>query len=171
MNIYYDLTQITRRLLFGTDTPSTTDYSLHIRPRVVPVVTSEDDGLFVKYSLNQYMQFGGGRFALPSLFGAVDKFFNTTSFELPDGTYTYDQLAAILGLNDQADLERQISQYGTGIDDPDHPERSYIFGSTWFKLSKDSIRFVANGLDRYIENLRVIPQDDNFDLGACHPLP
>jgi Ca2+-binding RTX toxin-like protein len=161
--MYYDLVQITRKLLFGTDTPSTTDYNLHIRPRA-SILPSQ------KYDLNQYMQFGAGRFALPSLFGAVDKFFNTTSFELPDGTYTYTQLATILGLNDQADLQRQISQYGTGIDDPDHPERSYIFGSTWFELSKESIRFVANGLDRYIENLRVIPRNDNFDFRSDNTL-
>jgi hypothetical protein len=111
------------------------------------------------------MTLGGGRFAFPSLFPTVDKFFNAS---LPSKTYTYDELIAAIAdpanLNDPAlhiitkgDVDNRIaiSQYGTFIFSDDHPDRSYLFGLTAFRLITDSLKFTVSGNQRYIEGIRI----------------
>jgi hypothetical protein len=77
----YDAIQITKLLIFGTDTPSPSNYDEHIRPRDITPPS-------ISYSTTDYMTKGGGRFAYPSIFGAVQKFF-TTSEPLKDGEYSW----------------------------------------------------------------------------------
>jgi Ca2+-binding RTX toxin-like protein len=156
----YDPIEITKLYLFGTNNPSPSDYNQHIRPSgAIPAS--------IVYDMNQYMTTGGGRFAYPSLFRIVERFFFSLG-PIPDGSYTYEQLASILGLSEQ---ERQdfliadVSQYSTGIGTADHAERSYIFGSTSFEIDRNSVRFkVSNGVTRTIENLEVKARPDNFDF-------
>jgi RTX calcium-binding nonapeptide repeat (4 copies) len=112
----------------------------------------------------EYMTSGGGRFAYPSLFGAVEKFFTATT--IPDSTYTYSQLLDTrLGLNlTPGDLEIIISQYGTGLLSADLAERAYIFGTTQFRLNIDNAIFEVVGGVKTIRNIEVRAYDDNFDF-------
>jgi hypothetical protein len=99
----YDPVEITKLFVFGTNSPSPDDYNQHIRPTGATPAS-------ITYSMSNYMTGGGGRFAYPSLFGVVEKFFTTA---IPDGTYTIATLP-LPGLS-EGDLTVGISQYGTGI--------------------------------------------------------
>jgi Ca2+-binding RTX toxin-like protein len=152
----YDPVKITKLFVFGTNSPSPDDYNQHIRPTGA---TPES----ISYNMSDYMTVGGGRFAYPSLFGAVEKFFTTA---IPDGTYLYSQIAARLGLS-ASDLKVGISQYGTGIGSADHAERSYIFGNTDFTLNTSETTFkVVSGV-KTIKNLEVRADNDNFNFESA----
>jgi hypothetical protein len=152
----YDPIEITKLLVFGTNSPSPDDYNQHIRPTGATPAS-------IPYNMSNYMTGGGGRFAYPSLFGAVEKFFTTA---IADGTYTYSQIATLLGLS-PIDLTVGISQYGTGIGSADHAERSYIFGNTNFTLNTSGTTFkVVSGV-KTIENLEVRANNDNFDFESA----
>jgi hypothetical protein len=73
-------TEITKYFVFGTTDPSSPDYSPHIRPETSDIKT-------IKYDMNDYMTEGAGRYAYPSIFGAVEKFFNSPW--IWPGTYSY----------------------------------------------------------------------------------
>ncbi|MGK7892633.1 MAG: VWA domain-containing protein [Xenococcus sp. (in: cyanobacteria)] len=157
----YDPIEITKLLAFGTNAPSPDNYNEHIRPANATPAT-------ITYDMATYMSSGGGRFAYPSLFPAVDKFFSTN---IADGTYTYAQISSpnLLNLSND-DLRVGISQYGTDIDSADHPDRSYIFGSTSFRLDTSNATFeVANGV-KTIRNIEVRAFDDNFDFDSSNLL-
>lgn len=141
--------------MFGTDNPSTTDYNTHIRPENAAPAS-------ISYSMLDYMENGSGRFAYPSLFGAVEKFFGAT---LPiDGTYSYAQMASILGLTAD-DLRADISQYGSGIGSADHAERSYIFGNTRFELTTAMTFNIIGGV-KSINGLEVRALPDGFNFAS-----
>ncbi|MDY7003632.1 MAG: VWA domain-containing protein [Cyanobacteriota bacterium] len=157
----YDPIEITKLLAFGTNAPSPDNYNEHIRPANATPAT-------ITYDMATYMSSGGGRFAYPSLFPAVDRFF---SANIPDGTYTYAEISSpdILNLSDN-DLRVGISQYGTDIDSADHPDRSYIFGSTSFRLDTSNATFeIADGV-KTIRNIEVRAFDDNFDFDSSNRL-
>ena len=155
----YDPVEITKLFVFGTNSPSPDDYNQHIRPTGATPAS-------ITYNMSDYMTGGGGRFAYPSLFGAVEKFFTTA---IADGTYTYSQIATLLGLS-ASDLTVGISQYGTGIGSADHAERSYIFGSTQFRLDTSRTTFEVVGGVKTIKNMEVRVFGDNFDFTAGNPL-
>ena len=69
-----------------------------------------------------------------------------------------------------SDLTVGISQYGTGIGSADHAERSYIFGSTQFRLDTSGTTFEVVGGVKTIKNMEVRVFDDNFDFTAGNPL-
>lgn len=73
----YDPIEITRLYVFGTDAPSLDDYNLHIRPNDAEPPPKE-------YNMIHYMTSGAGRYAYPSIFGAVQKFFASN---VADGQY------------------------------------------------------------------------------------
>ncbi|MDJ0900225.1 MAG: Ig-like domain-containing protein [Xenococcus sp. MO_188.B8] len=157
----YDPIEITRLLVFGTSNPSPDDYNAHIRPAGATPAS-------ITYNMLDYMTNGGGRFAYPSLFGAVEKFFDS-SIVIPDKDYTPTEITNLLGLSND-DLTIGISQYGTGIAFADHVERSYIFGTTNFRLDISNATFkVSNGI-RTIENMEVRAFDDNFDFNGGNQL-
>ncbi|GAA6622122.1 Ig-like domain-containing protein [Scytonema sp. NUACC26] len=151
----YDPIEITKLFAFGTNSPSSNDYNKHIRPRGTAPASKS-------YTMSDYMTSGGGRFAYPSLFGAVKKFFNTT---IADGTYTYAKIASpsLLNLSD-SDLKLNISQYGTGLGSADHAERSYIFGNSPFELKTSGTTFEVIGGVKTIKGLEVRAINDNFDF-------
>lgn len=159
--INYDEIEITKLLVFGTNNPSPDDYNEHIRPTTATPAS-------ITYSMSDYMTNGGGRFAYPSLFGVVETFFTAT---LPDNTYDITTLQSQLGTTfTNADFIVGISQYGTGILSSDHPDRSYIFGTTSFRLDTSSATFeVVNGV-KTIRGIEVRAFDDNFDFDAGNPL-
>ncbi|MCC3450209.1 MAG: VWA domain-containing protein [Microcoleus sp. PH2017_39_LGB_O_B] len=151
----YDPIEITRKFVFGTDTPSPDNYNKHIRP-------SNDKPASIGYDMATYMNSGGGRFAYPSLFPAVERFF---SGEIPDreNGYTAGEIGGILGLTSN-DLRINISQYGTGIGTEDHAERSWIFGNSPFELNVTNATFYVNNGIKKIEGLEVRARPDNFDF-------
>nr|NCQ97703.1 VWA domain-containing protein [Microcystis aeruginosa W11-03]NCR96178.1 VWA domain-containing protein [Microcystis aeruginosa W11-06] len=155
----YDPIEITKLFVFGTNSPSPDDYNQHIRPTGATPAS-------ITYSMSDYMTGGGGRFAYPSLFGAVEKFFTTA---IPDGTYNYSQISTLLGLS-ASDLTVGISQYGTGIGSADHAERSYIFGSTEFRLDTSGTTFEVVGGVKTIKNMEVRAFNDDFDFTAGNQL-
>ncbi len=160
----YDPQEITKLLVFGTNNPSPSDYSQHIRPldATEPSIT---------YSMRDFMDTGGGRFAYPALFNAVEKFFNSTTLSNNNNNpYDYAGILSALNLSPK-DFTLGISQYGTDIGGADHADRSYIFGSTSFKLNTSTIMFHIdpNGV-KTITGLEVRAFDDNFDFNTDNPL-
>lgn len=153
----YDPIEITKLYVFGTNEPSPDDYNQHIRP-----LNAEQPS--ITYDMETYMTSGGGRFAYPSLFGAVKKFFSTR-ISVRDKKYTLDEIKEALEISNQ-DLTLGISQYGTAIWSADHAERSYIFGTTPFRLDISNATFeVVDGV-KTIKNMKVLASEDNFDFGA-----
>ncbi len=160
----YDPIEITRLYVFGTDAPSLDDYNLHIRPNDAEPPPKE-------YNMIHYMTSGAGRYAYPSIFGAVQKFFASN---VADGQYTLAQIQLAIGeqftTGDNSDVRVEISQYGTDPFSADYAERAYIFGSTWFNLDLTNASFkVVNG-QKTIENMVVTASDDNFDFDSANPL-
>ncbi len=169
----YDPIQITKRFLFGTDTPSPDDYNQHIRPWTANTGANR---VSISYDMQTYMNVGAGRYADPALFHAFDKIFSLT---LSDGIYTYEngintdgsinlgikQLANILN----TDTNIFISNYGTDITSADFAERAYIFGKAPFQLDLNSATFtVVNGV-LSINNMEVRAPGDNFDFHSGNP--
>ncbi|NET26169.1 VWA domain-containing protein [Okeania sp. SIO1I7] len=158
----FDPVEITRLLVFGTDTPSPDNYNEHIRPFNATPATKT-------YDMATYMNIGGGRFAYPSLFPAVERFFSTN---IPDGIYSYAQISSPdrLNLNDDDDLRVGISQYGTAIGSADHADRSYIFGLTGFRLDTSMATFEVTDGVKTIRNMEVRAFDDGFDFRSDNEL-
>jgi hypothetical protein len=131
----YNSTEITLRYVFGTSNPSSKDedYNSHIRNiGAVPQPKA--------YNMLTYLTLGGGRYAFPSLFPIINKFFDYP-FPIANGVYSYNQIIPILGLTTGNHDFLKINQYGTDIGNFDHNERSYIFGTTDFRLNRQNILF------------------------------
>ena len=154
----------TRRYVFGTSSPSA-DYNDHIRPysaTTAPVTESAID----------YMTNGGGRFALPSTFAAVDRFFLDNTL-LP-GSYSVQELSDRLNLDNSNyfdDFQIGISQYGTGLnpgESYDLAERAFVYGSTRFYIvKKPELKFhVASDGEKFITGLEIKPENDSFKFST-----
>jgi Ca2+-binding RTX toxin-like protein len=166
-------TDITKLLVFGTTDPSSPDYNSHIRSK-------ETGGPTIKYDMNDYMMTGAGRYAYPSLFGAVrDFFYGFDAILIAPGTYTYTtkggkiESGGGLGFLEDKDFQIGISQYGTDITSSDYADRSYIFGSSGFAIK--SITFQVDGFwgiptSRYIKNINIRPLNDDFDFSSDNKL-
>ena len=153
---------ITKHLIFGTENPDPEDYNKHIE-----VINGNSAPL--RFLAADYMQSGAGRYAYPSIFGAVDKFFNSAAISDVSRTYNFSSIKNLTGIND-SDLKTVISQYGTDPGNFDHNYRSYIFGTTTFRLDLDNAQFIVENGIRRIEGMRVIPNDDNFDFAGDNGL-
>jgi hypothetical protein len=151
----FDPIEITRLFVFGKSPPSSNNYNEHIR-------ASDAKPVSIPYDMPTFMNSGGGRFAYPSLFSAVEKFFNG---DIPDreNGYTAGEIDGILGLTSN-DLRTNISQYGTGIGSDDHFRRSWIFGNSPFELDVSKATFYVNNDIKKIEGLEVRALADNFDF-------
>ncbi len=191
--VYFDPIEITKLLVFGTSTPSPDNYNEHIRLELEPGKEEAKDypsgdkrAPSITYNMYAYMETGAGRFAYPSLFPAVKKFFNA---KISDGNYTYAQITSMLGLKEGdkkpifgpptlGDNEIEISQYGTDINGKDHADRSYMFGQTSFTFTTEKknllndISFEVKDGKKTIRNMEVRAYDDNFDYesGNFNPL-
>lgn len=106
-----------------------------------------------------YMSTGAGRFAVGAQFNIVEDFF--TDHSLPTGSYTKPQLATRYGLsyygwNDQ--------QHNWQDSTDDYLSRTFINGSTAFKIG-DNSNFVVDAAGNHsITNFNVVPDgNDNFD--------
>jgi Ca2+-binding RTX toxin-like protein len=151
----YDPIEVSRTFVFGTNTPSD-DYNEHIRPAGAPAP-------IIEYNMLDYLTSGGGRYAYPSLFGAVAKFFSSTA-PIADGTYTFEALKSEISGLSNADLQFKLSHYGTAIGNADFALRGYIFGGCIFSVDPASLRYVvANGV-KTITGLEVLAITDGFDF-------
>lgn len=81
MSTVYDPIRLTKLLIFGTEDLSSVDYNDLIRPMGATPAAYHMD-------MQIYMEIGGGRYAYPSLFKSVEKFFDT-NFAIADGIYTF----------------------------------------------------------------------------------
>lgn len=130
-----------------------------------------DDGAttIVTVDASAYMTSGGGRFAKPNQFEVVTKFFNTSN-SLDARSYTLSEILAELNL-DTTDAKAAIDQkeYANGFD---YLERVLLFNNSGFEIEdSDNLRFVVeNDGTRHIENLKIIPQTDNFDFESNQQL-
>lgn len=151
----FDPIEITWLFVFGKSPPSSNNYNEHIR-------ASDAKPVSIPYDMPTFMNSGGGRFAYPSLFPAVEKFFNG---KIPDREkgYTAGEIGGILGFTSN-DLRTNISQYGTGIGSDDHFRRSWIFGNSPFELDVSKATFYVNNGIKKIEGLEVRALADNFDF-------
>jgi hypothetical protein len=137
----------------------------------------------VDIDVKEYMTDGPGRFVNSANFEIVGKFFNTPNLPLEldkkyhkqadshgNKEYSKKEIADLFGLEYYGYREHQIF---FGVNDKDHAERTYIWGSTKFKISGDTsggttkdVAFVVKKDDSLeIKNFSIIPDgDDNFDF-------
>jgi Ca2+-binding RTX toxin-like protein len=156
-----DAINIVRMYLFGTSQPSTADYNQHITRE--GVLTPPE----YHFSAAAYMTTGAGRYAFPSLAPVVKAFFEAaTLLERVGQPYSYSEVMQILGLDAGSAGKIFVSQYSTDVYSQDYAERAFLFGSTSFRLNSETIRFHVEGGKRWIENLQIIPDQDNWDFVA-----
>jgi hypothetical protein len=107
---------LTRLLVFGAYNPSSPDYNSHIRsyqldenPETLDLSTPKPAS--ITYSGYDFMINGGGRYAYPSMFNVVEKFFGS-NLDKKDGGYTYQDLID-RGVISQQDKDQIVivSQY------------------------------------------------------------
>ena len=110
-----------------------------------------------------FMSSSGGRFAKPSEFEVVQKFF-ASSTSLQPRSYSLNAMLNQLGL--LVNATSIIVNQKEFADGGDYLERVFVFNNTEFKIeASTSLRFVVD-MDgtRHIQNLKIVPQTDNFDF-------
>ena len=142
---------ITRLFLYGDP----------ITPEHIPDRLRDDSqsGATGEVDAQQYMN-TYAQYAVPARAGLVQKFFEGQISLLP-GTYTSEYLASVVG-----GAEAQFSYVNAYVDigGNNYMERAYIFGHAAFYISPDSLFVVEAGGTRRMENVRVVPEEDNFDF-------
>jgi Ca2+-binding RTX toxin-like protein len=112
-------------------------------------------------NVGSYMETGPGVYANASQSLIVSDFFNTD--KIPDTgvdqTFTLSQVIGILGTN-----EFTILQPAFDIGSPDFDLRSYVFGHSHFRIADGAVFKVNADGTRYIENLAVVPVNDDFNF-------
>jgi Ca2+-binding RTX toxin-like protein len=163
--------QIVSRYLFNSDTPPT---NLVDENLIRPAGTLGDS---VHVDAVEFMATGGGRFADIARFNVVLNFLSEDDYggQLPPGYYTAQQLydmyskfpgaAGKFQIKDGIVVPPQlgIEQYYNDIYSSDYSERSYVFGSSSFQINDDAMFYVGEDGTRRIDNICVVPVNDNFD--------
>lgn len=148
--------QVTNKYLYGTE------YGKHN-------LLSEDiilhgEGVYensIDIDAVEYMSDGAGRFVNSANFYLIEDFFESN---IPAGVYGKNEIAFVLG---HANYGYSVNQVFLGVDDDDHAERSYIWGSTKFKISDGSLFVVNENGEKYISNFSIVPNgDENFDFSG-----
>ncbi len=159
---YEFLKLVVSRYLFNRDEPLTPQEL--VSPDVIDLRDMERDPISV--TLDDFMA-GPGRFALPSRFEIVERFFEGNDSLLP-GTYTKQEVAAAYGMDSYGFNFRQY-QYADPAGEDDWLIRTFVWNSTSMKLG-DDVRFVVEwDGSRHIQNLSIGPYYggdcvDNFDF-------
>lgn len=137
------------------------------------------DGLqtAVSVSKSDYME-GPGRFALPSLFNAVRKFFEASASELGIApgqakAFNFEQLKSLLALS-EADRKVRFNQANFDDGEDDYAYRVFFWSSSAFEIADGVQFFVNSDGTRSIENLTINPLgdgtgNDNFDWQGGGP--
>ena len=157
--------KVTNLYLYGQNTtPSDLSDESLIRPSLIspnPVIDID---------VQDYMQNGGGRFAIGSQFEIIQKFFDPGIFT-PDvppriQPYTKQEIAAIFGDSNFFGWNMQQKDIQDGMDD--YAERAYVFNTQSFQISDDA-KFIVDPTtgDKRIENFAIEPNaanQDDFDF-------
>ena len=156
--------EITNLYLYGQKTTplDLSDDSL-VRPSSISPNPSID------IDVQDYMQNGGGRFAIGSQFYLIQEFFDPVigTPKVPPRVqpYTKQEIAAIFGLSfygwnmQQKDIQDETDDYA---------ERAYVFNTQSFQISNDA-RFIVDPVtgDKRIENFAIEPNaanQEDFDF-------
>ena len=156
--------EITNLYLYGQKTtPSDLSDESLIRPSSIspkPVIDID---------VQDYMQNGGGRFAIGSQFAMIQEFFDpvvATPYIPPRvQPYTKQEIASIFGLSFYGwNMQQKDIQDGTD----DYAERAYVFNTQSFQISDDA-RFIVDPStgEKRIENFAIEPNasnEDDFDF-------
>ena len=153
--------EITNLYLYGqSTTPSDLSDESLIRPNPI----SPDP--VIDIDVQDYMQNGGGRFAIGSQFAIVRKFFQPGFLEpnVPPRVqpYTKQEIADIFGLSNFFGWNMQQKDIQDETDD--YAERAYVFNTQSFQISDDA-RFIVDPItgDKRIENFAIELRDDVQD--------
>ena len=169
-------TNITNLYLYGQlSTPSNLLDDNLIRPEDNNIAIREANDTSIEVEAPEFMLNGGGRFALPSQFKLIQKFFDpNTSIQAG----TYDKLTLNNLINNGKFFAWSMQQYR--YDDSSQPnitddflDRVWVYNSMAFQIA-DNTQFIVDQNDnRRIENLAIQPYIDpnpnkieNFDFSS-----
>ena len=157
--------EVTMYFLYGSPyKPKDLNDDSLIRPKV-------DTSRIIGIDTQEYMTTGPGRFANPTFFEIVERFFyphlGSTSALLDEGSYKKIDLINMIDPNHNWGLNIYQTNYDDGKDD--YVERAYIWNSTSFMISNDAVFHVDADGTRWIENFAVVPRilaaaPENFDF-------
>jgi hypothetical protein len=152
--------------LYGSSTPPKDKLNLNLLYGPVNSHTSVD--------INDYMDFGPGRFVTAKDFDYVRRFFDDSYFapKLDAGEYSDVEIREKLGGTGF------IRRYQTALTDNinDLTERSFVWESVAFEIKDDAGFVVLENGAKFIKNFGIIPftnsGDENFDFnGGLLDLP
>jgi len=167
MSIPASYENIVNLFLYGVDdTPdNVTD-----RLRDLPL----DYRLDVKVHIDSYMN-SVGRFAHAAAAPVVEAFFSgnlSSSWGTADANgvirLTVNQYLARIGGNSET-INIQVNNYTTGTYELDYGTRAFVWGQVAFTLSGNTTFVWDNGALR-IDDLAILPYDENFDFQSDNPL-
>jgi VCBS repeat-containing protein len=153
--------------LYGQSTPPAPNDlrdDRFIRPKGI-------DGPPVAVNSEDYMRNGGGRFVGIGNFNFVRNFLQGSDYSagiVPPGVYSTEKLLNLYGIP-LTERELGISQYFLEPTAADFKDRAYVFGSTAFRINTDARFIVKADGTREIQNIGVIPVEDNFDFKSDSP--
>lgn len=112
-------------------------------------------------NLQNYMENGGGRFAVGAQFELINSFFTADKSIFSLSSYTPEELAHIFSLSTQWNMQQRF--FSDSVND--YAERVYIYNSQTFKIVDEAVFIVGeNESSRRIENFSITPLTDNFDF-------
>ena len=122
------------------------------------------EGQAIQIAMSEYMVTGAGRFANAVMSSLTVNFFESTQSTLDgDGTrheYSVQDMAALVG----GEQSFSFQQYFFHDSNADDEYRTFIFGTSGFKISDDAVFVVDENGNRSIENFAIHAWDDNFDF-------
>lgn len=168
---YSDITPelITNLYLYGTkSTP----------PDLIDRIWTEGSEAITLYAdAASYMKDGPGRYTNPSQFNAIEEFFSEpwvgSNFDVAEGEkkeYSKEDLMRILSLEEEDFRSGGVQQYDYGEGSWDYDSRVYIFNSTSSVIdsSRTDLKFIVENINgeliKNVENIRILPFNDNFDF-------
>ncbi|WP_277420393.1 calcium-binding protein [Xanthomonas bonasiae] len=155
------INQIVSRYLFNADVPPSNlaDEAL--------IRDAGQKGGQVDVDANEYMTTGAGRFAGVERFNFVRNFLAGNDYKgsLAPGVYTTSELLAAYGITDNL---LAVQQYYQGVYESDYSERAYVFGSGNYKINDDAVFYVNENGTREIDNICVVPVDNDFDYESTN---
>ena len=167
---------ITNLYLYGQlSTPNNLVDSNIIRPKDNNIAVREPSDTSIEVEVPEFMATGGGRFALPSQFELIQKFFDPNT-SISAGTYNKLTLNNLI--NDGNFFAWSMQQYSYddsnlpgGVDD--FLDRVWVYNSMAFQIADGTTFIVDVNDNRRIENLAIEPYLDsdknlreNFDLSS-----
>lgn len=119
----------------------------------------------INVDMNEFMRYSAGRYVHPANFLAVRKFLlGEYDSKLSAGTYNTEQFFDAIGVPKNPESRSlEVSNYTLDTSSSDYLDRSYVFGSMSFRINKDAKFIVEEDGSRYIKNIAVEANNDNFD--------